>query len=522
MDFETVTAVAKAAYIFLKIAFFLSPRLYYFLKRKKLCLTESHLDDILCTEYERVTAYLRSFQVESAVLKSPDQEAILKEIKGTIRKKKDIFLFSTDEIAVKLFEIFLPKNRKRINEFLRYFYCYENGYKDAVQLTNFAEKLRSMFRRPYTIFHYLTIPSYRKQSYTDLLRQVDSIREVSPMLSEKFILRDVADFQKELPTVTNAIELALKNGSIKESTILNLTANEKIIFVQKYAEGLGDVYDIQKAEQERLDSIITKGKTQKARAEAMKAKEKLFKSWVRVPLGQALERNGFVQLFKEMDGVYFLPLSLVPREYSENVSSYMNDVIVKDAKRYLNDCKRNRDVLPAVRKSLKTLPDSLNYILLFQVFPISQFTVLVSNRTLSFSAPRLSSRIFTNFLIKDRNDIATLYIADLLQNIDIESLLDDASKAGGFLLKNIGRLKALLWTRYNVDLTRPIQLLALSEIQLNEVATLLVGRSKETKVTFVIKVLRNKLQFYRQIQDELSKYKAGSRNKRAYSKVKAA
>ena len=71
-----------------------------------------------------------------------------------------------------------------------------------------------------------------------------------------------------------------------------------------------------------------------------KAKRKLAEinsKWMRAPIGLALEKIGFQKLFNKLDGVYVLPLSLIPEKHQKEPEIYLKELVLKEAEDYLKE-----------------------------------------------------------------------------------------------------------------------------------------------------------------------------------------
>jgi len=462
-------------------------------------LEEDQFVRLAQVSFDNVISYLESYGFRGANIAPGDKESYIYDLRKSIKKKSEFFFFIKGEIEFKIFKLLDLPTEKRIDKFLAYSFAYVTGYDKVFKYFLLTERFVRLFSRKKTIYHYFSIPGWRVLKYKELLKQVDEIKKASPLWKEKYSLKGVKDFETKHPVITKTIDIVLRKGRISEKTIFNLASSEKILIVHKYAEGFSSVYMAQRQKNDELRSKIGRAESRNAskNIEKLKAELKeLRESWVTGPVSTVLERYGFQKLFNHMEGVYVYPLSLIPEKYHENHELFVSEEIIKKAESYLNQLQQ-REV---VRENFE---GGLKYIILSHVVSINKITIFSRERDIEISSPVLSRKLLTSYLAKEDSKISSLYINDLVRNIDFLYLVNSETNTGKFLHDNFEYFKELLWRDYSIDIFIPISLIQLSKTQVSQICDKLLEKDSSIQKRFLTKMLCDKIDFYKKLDSEL-------------------
>jgi len=467
-------------------------------------LTENQFDNDFNGCFKNVQAHLKHFGLLSSL--DGDQKRYQKLIKTEFRQKNNLYRFLDGEIQLWLLKNSNLTKENRINVFLLKSYFFINGYPKILNSLLIKERLMKFFWFKNTYFHYLTINDWYNKNYKTLLKEVESIKDINPHMFERFDVPKNIDLEETKPFISKAIDSVLSKGKITEKSILNLANSEKIIFVHKYGEGFSTTYKEQIAEKNRISQEIEKWKSSKSvqaprRLEKAKVKLNEIKSnWMRAPIGIALEKNKFQKLFNKLDGVYVLPLSLIPEKYQKEPEIYIKDLIVKEAEEYLKEF-HEVDV-----NYITEINDTLKYLIIIHIVPVNRLKIFSQERNLEISSPILSRMLLTSYLSEENNKMTSMYINDIVRNVDIKTLLK-SNKTGEYFIKYFENLKAILWQNHRIDIYKPFGLSALTSEHINDIAKNLFAIDNGITQRFINKQLNDLVSFYINLSKELNEIK---------------
>jgi len=467
-------------------------------------VTEGQYESLAGEAFREVKSHLVYFKADNAITGS--EEMYLRHLKNELKRSGEFYLFLEGEIHLKLLRKFRLPEKNRINHFLINSFFFIHGLNKIFKFLLFKERVRKLFKRKFSFLHYLSINGWRNLSATELAENVISIKSIKPLWNDRYLIPKNIDFAKEKPTISRAIDSVLAKGKISEKSIFNLATSEKLIFVHKYGEGFSDVYNQQIEERNKLKLQIEKfekSKAQNASRKLKTEKEKLTllnDEWLKAPIGVSLENYGFQKLFSKMDGVYVLPLSLLPEKYQNNIDSFLEEVIIDKAKRYVEDSiNKGNSFLKEENKELK-------YLIYSHVVPVHEIKVLTEKRNVEISSPTLSRMLFTSYLANENSKVSSLYINDIVRNVDFQTLLKE-NKTDSYIKLNFETLKLILWTKYSIDILKPFGLSKLLDNHIEDIIDDLIRVDSEIQKHMLRKKLKDMVDFYKKLNDEINEIK---------------
>jgi len=378
-----------------------------------------------------------------------------------------------------------------------------NGYKTFFNYLLFKERLRKIFKRKNTFLHYLSVPNWKIKNYQVLVNDVQQVDKIDPFWNQRYVIPKGEDIKETKPTIAKAIDTVLSKGVITERSIFNLATSEKLIFIHKYAEGFSKTWKQQDVERKRLlaeKERWTKSKAKDAERHLKKVNDSisnLNSNWLVAPIRYALEDLGFQKLFSNLDGVYVLPLSLIPEQYHKEPEQYINDIVIKVAKEYLDSIDIDEyDYIEDINESLK-------YLILLHVVPVNQLKIISRERNIEISSPELSRMLFTTYLSSDSSNLSNLYINDVVRNVDFKSQLKN-NKTGNYLLNNLEFIKTHLWRQHHIDIYKPQTLSSLTPNHIRDIGDILVEHDDSVAKWRIEKQITDIVIFYQQLNEELN------------------
>lgn len=487
----------------------------YILKHyKKQILDKSYYQEQFENSYLKVFKHLNRLEIqisESQIDKSRLSNSIEKEV----LKTAEFIHFYKGEIEEKIFDLILPPKPERFNTFVKFSFFFLEGYDLLSKKYYYTEYVLSYYPWHKTALHYISIPAWPNLTETVLIEKVKTIKKITPRIHEKYHIPEIDALDEKHPHIGEAIEKVLNSGTISTEAALNLMAAEQILFVHKYAEDFGDVYKPQKQHSDELNAkaATLKKKIKKARTEVKKEEyqkeliliqkeiDDLHKNWATAPIGTIIEKYGFKRLFNNMDGVYGMPLSLIPIEERENLSVFFKREIENPAKDYLKMIRKSNNFA-------KNHSGKLKYIAIFHQVSISQLEIFFKERDLSIS-PLLSRTMFKLYLANPKNKIANLYLNDLVRNVDIRFYLDTTSKTGAFLSENLNLLTKIIYRDYKIDISAPSNITSLDpNTELYEASKKLIKESSSNaQLGWVYKKLTEIHTKYKELEKEFNEIK---------------
>lgn len=485
-------------------------KILYIAKRyKKQIIDEAEMPEQFSKAYDRCIAHIVKLSLEPP-MQNVDKSLVLDQVRRELSRDNEFFIFYRGEIEERIFKTVLPEYGDRFNVFIKYSYYFLNGFELYANRYYLWERFLAIFYWKKTVLHYISIPGWPNLTHEDFLSKIESIKKPEPRLYEKYVIEEATLIDKERPAIGEAIDKVISSGTVSTETTLNLMASEQILWVHKYAEDFDDVYNGQKDRKKELENTIKDLKTQindeqitevekkkleKKLTNNVNSLELLDKNWATVPIGTSLEAYGFERLFYHMDGVYGIPLSLIPAKERDDLEKFFSRRIEKPARAYVNGLKKENEFVRARKGDLK-------YITIFHKTSIDQLSIFEKGRSISAS-PLLSKALFKVYLSKQDSEVANLYLHELIRNVDVKFFLDENNKTDSFIIKNLLKLKNILYEDYKIDLARPSLLLSLSESNLKDITKKLVGKSKKLSQPWRITTkLREIIEKYKALEAE--------------------
>ncbi|ALO17379.1 hypothetical protein L21SP5_03784 [Salinivirga cyanobacteriivorans] len=468
-------------------------------------VSERQFDVLTKEAFRELKGHLVYFGASDSI-KAPE-EMYCRHLKSEIKQRDGKFVFLEGELHLKFLKKFHLPRENNINGFLTKSFFFIHGYSNTFNYLLFIDRIKRRFGKNNTILHYLSIPEWRKKKSNVLSQEVTAIKKITDKhWNDRYLIPKNQDIAESKPTISRAIDKVLANGVISEKSVFNLASSEKLVFVHKYAEGW-DFYNRYIEGLNNAKEIVNKWKksnAQNAKKQLEKAQEKLKEVesfWLQAPVTFSLEKHGFQKLFNRMDGVYVLPLSMIPVKYHNQLDSFFGK-ITDSAKEYVNSAieQSNPYILEDNRK--------LKYLILSHVIPVNEILTLSEERSIEISSPALSRMLFTSYLSKDNSNVSNLYINDVVRNVDFLSLLSD-TKTDNLIRLHFEDLKRILWELYNIDLMKPVTLSIIDDNKLTVIIQRLEAVNNEfgNLRRFLKKRLVSITEFYTELNRELNEIK---------------
>lgn len=468
-------------------------------------VSERQFDALSKEAFKELSNHLTYFGAVDSI-KGPE-EMYCRHLKNDIKQSDGKFVFLEGELHLKLLKKFHLPRENNIDGFLTKSFFFIHGYSHTFNYLLFIDRVKRRFGTKNTILHYLSIPDWRKKKSNKLSKEVTEIKKISDKhWNDRYLIPKSQDLSDSKPTIARAIDKVLANGIISEKSVFNLASSEKLVFVHKYAEGW-DFYNRYKEDQNDVKAEVKKWKTSKAanaNSKLEKANEKLREvenNWLQAPIAHSLEKFGFQKLFKRMDGVYVLPLSMIPEKYHNQLDSFFGE-ITDTAKQYTISAIENGN--PYIIEENR----NLKYLILSHVIPVNEILTLSEERTIEISSPALSRMLFTSYLSKDNSNVSNMYINDVVRNVDFLSLLRD-TKTDNLIKNHFDDLKRILWDLYKIDIMKPVTFSLLDNNKLDSVIQRLedVNNEFDRLSRFVKKRMIELNVFYSDLNRELNEIK---------------
>lgn len=467
-------------------------------------LTERQFELDANKSFDEICKYLDSFTVEGYF--HSNREMYIRHLKNEINQKNNYYRFIEGELHYRLLQKAKLPKENRIDKFLIKSLLFVYGYKTMLSYLLFREKIRRLFKRKFSYYHFISIPNWRTKSYKELADEVLNIKKIDPKLFERYIVPKNQDLKKTKPTISKAIDNVLSKGKISEKSIFNLATSEKLIFIHKYGEGFSNVYNKQqelRAELKQKVEKLEKSEAKNAERKLSKYKNELVKlneSYLKVPIGNALENYGFQKLFSKMDGVYVLPLSLIPEKYHKDIENFIREQIISKAIEYVNKAYEDGN------QFIDEDNLSLKYLILAHVIPVHEIKFMAERRDIEYSSPVLSRMLLTSYWSNNNSKVANLYINDIVRNFDFNTLLKE-NKTDLYIKSNIDNLKRLLWDLHKIDILKPYGLTILNESNIDIIVDKLLEIDSSIKRYFLRRKLIEIVDFYKKLNAELNELK---------------
>jgi|GEM_PF-6976295 len=468
-------------------------------------VSDRQFDSLSKEAFKELRAHLNYFGSSDSI--KLEEKEYAKYLKSEVKQRDGQFIFLEGELHLKLLKILHLPRENNIDGFLKKSFFFIYGYKKTFNYLLFLDRVKRRFGIRNTILHYLSIQNWRNKKISELAKEVIEINKISNKYwNDRFLIPKNQDISETKPNIARAIDKVLANGIISEKSVFNLASSEKLVFVHKYAEGWDFYERYQAGKNEALKEVNKwkKSNAKNAKSKLDKAKGELKRvedNWLQAPMGHSLEKFGFQKLFNRMDGVYVLPLSMIPIKYHNQLDFFFSEII-DSAKDYVNSAIENGN--PYIRPE----NGNLKYLILSHVIPVHEILTLSEERTIEISSPTLSRMLFTSYLSKDESDVSSLYINDVVRNVDFLSQLAN-TKSDELIREHFDDLNRILWELHKVDLLRPVTLSQLDENKLNGVISRLENLDAEfTRLKrHVIKRLTSTIEFYTELNNELNEIK---------------
>ncbi len=448
--------------------------------------------------------HIERFGLKRGKFAPRNKDAYVNELKNKIKFNKGSFEYSKGELELFFLSKYILPKTNRIDKFLIISFYYVEGYLTFLPFLLRREELIKLISNKKTFFHYISIHNWSSKNHKKLLQEVENIKNPEPIFNEKYKLDRAESILENNPSISKTLDIVLSKGKITERTIFNLAASEKLIIVHKYGEGFGTVFSEYKTQIEIVKKELDKAKKSIAK-DAVNRVEKfstlyqeLTSNWPRVPLNATLEKKGFQTLFNNLKGVYVYPLSMLPEKYSKNHRQYFEEIIIPESEDYLINLKQSSSI---VRNNI----DYIKYVFLTHIVPITELEIYTKDRQLEVSSKALSKMLLSTFLAKEDSQLSSIYINDLIRNVDFKHLINGKSKSGEFLIRNFDNLKVILYAKFSLDIYKPITLINLSELQIEEIIDDMLAIDNTGTKRHLLSILSEKIEFYKELNLELNK-----------------
>lgn len=457
--------------------------------------------------FKEVTEYLEIYGLNNITVVPNDSNRYLYILSSQIITKDGFYFFLKGELHCKLLKNFNLPRGQRLDNFIIYSFLFVNGYDKYFKYRLLIDWFKKTLRFKNTLYHYFSVPEWRDCNIQYLEEEVKKIHRPDPLWNLRFEIPKSKNLKKDNPYIFKAIDKVLAHGKISERTIFNLASSEKIILIHKYSEGFNTIYkhfrdllEVLRTKEQKLKK--SKGKDTEKKINKIKEKIKsLNDERIRVPISVTLENYGFQKLFTHVDGVYVYPLSMLPEKYHKDPSSFINEVIISEADKYLID---KRDSYPDY---FSDFTGGLKYLVLVHVISISEITILSQERSLGYSSPILSNMLLTSYLSKDKSSVGSFYINDLVRNVDFKFHINENTKTGLYLQAHFQDLKEVLWREFRLDIFRPINFSSITEDKIRTIVNRLIDIDNSGSRIHLTKFFRSVCDFYCKLNEELNKIK---------------
>lgn len=462
---------------------------------------QAHIEKV----YNTIETFVLKLRVASVAITRREKERIIGNATTRHSKKHGEYrVFNTEDMEQFMLKEFLrgagPKN---INNFLRFVFFYENSNSKLYVFRLFWERIKSKLFFKDTFYHYMSIPRWNSLSRAQLLEQLGKISEVSPYLTGFYdFRRSKLKTSERDSNIFRVISAVIKDGFLSEDTLLKLSASQKFLIVHKYSEGMSGLVNEDRTQIENLRAIVQKNEDSDDPKERMRAEkalrqiEKIEARKTRVPLGVALEKKGFIKLFRNMSGVYVYPLWKLQSEYQTDPNLFFEKEVFPAAQEEL---LRNQEKDSRIRG----LGGNLKYVVLYHIVSVKQLHILESERDFSLSSPKLSKSLLVSFLHENPNNLSSIYVNNIIQNVSFWSFVSLKNKTGKFLAQKKDEFERLLFAE-GCDPSLPMTLVRLSEMQISKICNTLIGKSRRIRPQDLKKLVNKQKQFYHNLQNELN------------------
>lgn len=474
--------------------------------KKHLRVNYSNLEPFAKKAFVNTKSHIAHFGIDINYAIPAKFEIYLDDLKKELKTDREFYIYYNGEIEYRLLNKYRISKENRFNVFVAISYLYLNGFHNLFQAHLLKERMVKILRTGKSFYHYISISNWTNKKENTLLKEINDVKKPSPLWNERYNIKKVNLFNDSQPAISRAIDKALNSGKITEKTILNLVSSEKIVIVHKYAEGFSEIYDLQSHEKQTIQSQIEKDKNSDSEAAKkrlptlQKRLDKLKEDWVISPIIFALENLGFKKMFAKSPHIFILPLSQIPESYQKNPNSYIENVVIPKAEEYLFKIKKESAFMDNFKGGLK-------YLVIAHTVPINEMRFYLRERSLEISSKTLARMIFTSFLQNEDERITSIYINDIVRNIDFKSQLSEESKTGSYLLENYENLRHLLWHNHQIDISKPISLITLSKQNLKDIVNDLIKVNPYSKPNLLTKMLCERIEFYKELNQELEEIK---------------
>lgn len=463
---------------------------------------ENHLQKI----FLNISNFLIKLNVISKSKIINEKNTLIAYIKKQTKNEKGIYYFSTEAIEDIMLKKYLNKKVK-VHKFIRFVYFYSNSNSKILTLTLFIEQIKSKLWFKETFYHFLSIPNWNNLDINELQSKVKTIKIVKAELLHIYDFKNSnIDVTEKNSKISKVISKVLKDGFISEDTIRALSSRQKLLIIHKYSEGFTDIFTEDRNKIEELKKTVYKYEdeedidSQKKVEKALKEIQKIQAKRIRTPVAVALEKSGFIKLFRNMTGVYVIPLWKLPSDYQKNPNLYIEKVVLKIAKDEIEKLKKKD-------QRISQLKGDLRYVILYHIVDVGDLKVMEKERELSISSPILSKNLLASFFREGNNKLSSIYIDNIFQNVSIWSFMSKESKTGKYLFMNKDMFELLL-LEYNVNPSLPISLINLSDSDIKSISERIILKNKLIRKQDIQAIIKKQRAFYLDLKNEISSIKS--------------
>lgn len=479
---------------------------FQFKTKRHLRINYANLKPFVKKAFINTKNHLAHFKINLDEAVPADFETYLKHIKSELKTDREFFIYFNGEIEYRLLRKYRITKENRFDVFIAKSYLYLNGFHNLFQAKLVGEKLVKFFKRGKSFYHYISISDWANKNEKSVQEEIKHIKKALPLWNERYNIKRVNLFDDSSTAINRALDKALKSGKITEQTILNLASSEKIVLIHKYAEGFSEVYNLQYEKRQAVIEQIQKDKRRNSQAaknrlpKLQKELEKINEEWLISPINYALEKIGFKKMFAKSPHIFILPLSQIPKLYQKNPNSFIENVVIPEAEKYLSEIKENNELLENFEGGLK-------YLIIAHSVPINEMRFYAKERSLEISSNTLAKMLLSSFLQNEDENITSIYVNDIVRNIDFKSQLSASTKTGEYLLNNYEQLKQILWNTHQIDIQKPITLISLSEQNIKDIVGRLNTINEYSRPNLIEKMLTERIDFYKELNKELNEIK---------------
>ena len=464
----------------------------------------SDFDSLFKEKFRKIRSFTESYGLPIDEVFTGEENIYKIHVERKLKDQKNRIVYFNGQIELLIFsQLNLPKDGN-FHKFLYHAYIY-SSLNEPLHLSLYRfEKLKLIFSKKVSSLHYLSLDGWRIKPFDQLIKEAKEKPTIDIRVGERHRKID----KKRISStnhLSNIIASVIDHGIISESTITRLVSTEKLLIIHKYAEGLSKLYDKQKSiidEKKNAIKKLSKLTSKNSRTRIVKARTELSElqeRFSRTPISLVLEKYNFKFLFRKMYGVYILPLSQLPRDYSNDHIRFLKEKVIAESKdiyqSYLDDPDVDNDLIE---------PEH-SYIILSHIISINDLDFLVNNRVINYSSPALSSLLVDTYLLNSKSSFSSIYINDIIRNISINHFLNLSNKTDQYISNNFEAIKVLLWKKYNLDIYKPTSFSLLSNTDVDYIAIELHKIDNSSQLFRIRNKLTEIFLKYKELNEEISR-----------------